>query len=162
MGAVMKSTVRRVRWVVVSSVALVAVAVWSYAKAHARPRAHGREVMVYKSPACGCCGDWVAHLKGRGFTVVSHDVADLPRIRTRSGVPASLISCHTATVGGYAIEGHVPADLILRLLDDHPAIAGLAVPGMPGGSPGMEAAPRTAYDVIAFDAPGGTSRYASR
>ncbi len=158
----MKWTVKKVRWVVVSGVALVAIAAWSYTKAHTGPRAQGQEVVVYKSPACGCCEDWLAHLKSRGFTVVSHDVADLPRIRTRLGVPASLVSCHTATVGGYAIEGHVPADLILRLLEEQPAIAGLAVPGMPGGSPGMEAAPRTAYDVIAFDAAGGTSRYASR
>lgn len=150
------------RWLVVSGVALVGIAGWSYTRADAGPRADGQEVMVYKSPTCGCCGDWIAHLKSRGFTVVTHDLVDVAPIKTRVGVPSSLISCHTATVGGYAIEGHVPADLILRLLSERPAVAGLAVPGMPGGSPGMESAPKVPYDVIAFDANGQTSRFASR
>lgn len=153
---------RAARWLVVSGVALVGVAGWAYTRANAGPRAEGQEVVVYKSPTCGCCGDWVAYLERRGFTAVAHDLVDVAPIKARLGVPSSLSSCHTATVGGYALEGHVPADLILRLLNERPAIAGLAVPGMPGGSPGMESAPKVPYDVIAFDAHGQTSRFASR
>ena len=158
----MKPLGKAARWLVVLGVALVGIAGWSHTRANAGPRADGQEVVVYKSPTCGCCGDWIAHLKGRGFTVVTHDLVDVAPIKTRVGVPSSLISCHTATVGGYAIEGHVPADLILRLLNERPTVAGLAVPGMPGGSPGMESAPKVPYDVIAFDANGQTSRFASR
>ena len=104
----------------------------------------------------------MGHLRSRGFRVVTHNLADMGAIKAKNGVPASLTSCHTATVGGYAIEGHVPADLILRILEERPAIAGLAVPGMPGGSPGMESAPRVPYDVIAWDAAQATSLYAKR
>ena len=95
-------------------------------------------VVVYKTASCGCCGGWVAHLQAAGFVTQVHDVGDLAAVKTRLGVPSALGSCHTATVGGYVIEGHVPAADIARLLKQRPAGKGLAVPGMPVGSPGME------------------------
>lgn len=134
----------------------------AYAGSGAGPRAAGQEVVVYRSPTCGCCEGWVAHLRSRGFQVVTRDVLDVGTIKARLGVPSPLVSCHTATVGGYVIEGHVPADLILRVLAEQPTMAGLAAPGMPGGSPGMENARKVPYNVIAFDATGGTSLYAKR
>lgn len=96
------------------------------------------EVVVYKSASCQCCKRWVEHLKKAGFAVQAHDVRDLRLIRQRAGVPTRLEACHTANVGGYFVEGHVPADDIKRLLRERPAAKGLAVPGMPAGSPGME------------------------
>lgn len=119
-------------------------------------------VVVYKNPSCGCCTKWVEHLKAAGFPLEVHDVADASEFADASGVPAALRSCHTAVVKGYAIEGHVPADLIKRLLDEHPKIAGLAVPGMVTGSPGMEGNRKDAYDVIAWSANGKTSVFAKR
>ena len=158
------------RWWLVAGVAVIAAAAVMVAGSGnpgsagslPDPGAAGQEVVVYKSPTCGCCEEWVGHLRSRGFRVVTHNLADMGAIKAKNGVPASLTSCHTATVGGYAIEGHVPADLILRILKERPAIAGLAVPGMPGGSPGMESAPRVPYDVIAWDAAQATSLYAKR
>lgn len=92
---------------------------------------------VWKDPNCGCCKDWVAHLERNGFKVKVHDVGN-DAIRTRLGVESRYAACHTALIGGYAVEGHVPAREILRLLKDRPAAIGLAVPGMPVGSPGMD------------------------
>lgn len=111
-------------------------------------------VVVYKNPQCGCCGEWVKHLQGAGFEVEVHDTPDTKAIRSKLGVPATLGSCHTATVNGYVIEGHVPASDIQRLLADKTPVAGLAVPGMPEGSPGMEGPHPQAYDVIAFSTSG--------
>jgi len=111
----------------------------------------GPVVSVVKSPSCGCCNDWVAHLRRSGFQVRITDVADVTPWARRLGVPDDLRSCHTASVGGYAIEGHVPAADIRRLLARRPAAAGLAVPGMPMGSPGMEhGAMRQRYQTILF------------
>lgn len=119
------------------------------------------EVTVYKSPTCGCCKAWVKHLQANGFSVTTHDVADLGPYKTANGVPAALGSCHTAKVGGYVIEGHVPANDIKRLLKERPAVRGLAVPGMPVGSPGMEqGAQKDRYEVLTFDAQGKTAVYA--
>lgn len=95
-------------------------------------------VTVYKTASCGCCGAWVEHLQAAGFQALVHDVTDLAAVKQQLGVPQALGSCHTATVGGYVIEGHVPAPDIARLLAQRPAATGLAVPGMPVGSPGME------------------------
>lgn len=95
-------------------------------------------IVVHKSPTCSCCGKWVDHLRAEGFTVEVHDENDMSTIKSRLGVPARLASCHTATVGGYLIEGHVPADDIKRLLKEKPQARGLVVRGMPVGSPGME------------------------
>lgn len=109
-------------------------------------------VVVHKSPTCGCCTKWVEHLRSNGFTVEVHDEADVASSKRRLGVPAPMASCHTAEVGGYFVEGHVPAADIQRLLTQRPAIRGLAVPGMPAGSPGMElpdgrVAPYTVHQV---------------
>lgn len=120
-------------------------------------------ITVYKSPTCGCCKNWVEHVKAAGFTVEVHDLDNLSDIKADAGVPAGARSCHTAIVGGYAIEGHVPAATIQRILKEKPAVAGLAVPGMPVGSPGMEVPGQAAdkYDVVAFKADGSTSVYES-
>jgi hypothetical protein len=115
-------------------------------------------VTVYKTPWCGCCADWVDHLRAEGLPHRVIEQQDLRATRHALGVPDDLASCHTATVDGYAIEGHVPAREIRRLLDERPAIAGIAVPGMPIGSPGMEVEGLAddAYDVVTFgDGPRG-------
>lgn len=121
------------------------------------------EVLVYKSPACGCCGDWVEHLEEEGFEVRVEDRNDLTRVKDQLGVPRQLRSCHTAIVGDYLVEGHVPASDMERLLAEGPEVSGLAVPGMPVGSPGMEVPGREAdaYDVLTFDADGRTTVFSS-
>ncbi|RED16662.1 DUF411 domain-containing protein [Parasphingopyxis lamellibrachiae] len=120
------------------------------------------EIVVHKSPSCGCCNLWIDHVRAAGFQVRAVDVADTTPIATRLGVPANLRSCHTAEIGGYVIEGHVPAREIRRLLTERSDAAGLAVPGMPLGSPGMEMGDRREnYDVILFDRAGGTRIFAS-
>lgn len=108
------------------------------------------EVTVYKSPTCGCCSKWVDHLTANGFKVTAHDTSDMLAVRKKLGVPDAMTSCHTAVVNGYLIEGHVPAADIQRLLRDKPKVAGLAVPGMVTGSPGMEGGRSDPYNVIAF------------
>jgi hypothetical protein len=104
-------------------------------------------VDVYKSPTCGCCDKWVDHMRDHGFTVKTHDVGN-KEIRKKSGISNTLGSCHTALVNGYAIEGHVPAPDILRLLKEKPKAVGLSVPDMPHGTPGMEGARSDPYDVL--------------
>ncbi len=105
---------------------------------------------AYKSPTCGCCGEWVKHIRSSGFRVETHDVADMAPIKRKFGVPYGLASCHTAVVGGYTIEGHVPAADIKRLLRERTKAKGLAVPGMVVGSPGMEQGSPQPYTTIAF------------
>ena len=120
-------------------------------------------IAVYKTPTCGCCKAWVAHLSKNGFAPKVHDLDDLTEIKASLGVPQELASCHTAIVARYAIEGHVPADVIKKLLAERPKnIAGLSVPGMVQGSPGMETGRKEPYDVIAFTRDGKTSVYARR
>ena len=120
-------------------------------------------VTVYKNPQCGCCNNWVEHLRKEGFTVTANDVDDLSAIKSKLGVPASLGSCHTAIVGTYVVEGHVPAADIRKLLAEKPKVAGIAVPGMPMGSPGMEVpgVPADTYDVTAFAKDGKQRVFAS-
>jgi hypothetical protein len=119
-------------------------------------------VEVYKSPTCGCCSLWVKHLEAHGFRTRVTDVEDITAVKTKQGVPARLSSCHTGIVNGYVLEGHVPAADVQRLLKDKPAVAGLAVPGMPIGSPGMEAGSTVQrYDVLAFTKQGATKVFAS-
>ncbi|ACY48266.1 DUF411 domain-containing protein [Rhodothermus marinus] len=116
---------------------------------------------VFKSPTCGCCGKWVEHMKAAGFNVRVEDVQDLSAIKARFHVPGTLHSCHTAIVEGYVIEGHVPAADVWRLLREKPDVTGLAVPGMPIGSPGMEQGFRVdPYDVLAFTTDGQTRVFA--
>lgn len=110
-------------------------------------------VTVFKSPSCGCCAKWVEYLRGNGFDVEVQDRDDLDAIKKMAGVPGDLQSCHTASVEGYAIEGHVPVEPIRRLLSERPKVRGLAVPGMPAGSPGMEGPRSESYSVYSF---GGT------
>jgi hypothetical protein len=109
-------------------------------------------IRVTKDPGCGCCGEWVEHLRAEGFAVSVTDTARLNPVKARLGVPQDLWSCHTAQVEGYVVEGHVPAVAIRRLLAERPEAAGLAVPGMPIGSPGMEVegSPPEEYTVVLF------------
>jgi len=118
-------------------------------------------VTVYKTPTCGCCKAWVEHMRENGFRVVAIDTNDVTPVKERHGVRQDHASCHTATVGGYVVEGHVPAADVRRLLAERPAITGLAVPGMPMGSPGMEGPRSERYDVIAFTRGGHDRVYAS-
>ena len=117
------------------------------------------EVTVYKTATCGCCGKWVEHLEDRDFSVTTKNVHDLSNTKAHLGVPAKLSSCHTAVVEGYVVEGHVPADVIQRLITERPPVTGIAVPGMPAGSPGMEVGYRQPYDVLTFDEAGKTEVY---
>ncbi|HJT70841.1 MAG TPA: DUF411 domain-containing protein [Terriglobales bacterium] len=117
-------------------------------------------VTVFKTSTCGCCGKWVEHLKANGFDVKVQDVNDATAYARQYHVPLNLESCHTALVNGYVIEGHVPAKEIKRLLAEHPKSLGLAVPGMPAGSPGMEGARSESYSVFLFDQNGAASVYA--
>ena len=119
-------------------------------------------IKVYKDPNCGCCKEWIKHLEQNGFTVEVVDMPDLSAVKMKYGVSDNLRSCHTGVIGDYVIEGHVPADLIVKMLEEKPQIAGLAVPGMPMGSPGMEGATKEAYDVLTFDRAGHTTVYAQR
>jgi hypothetical protein len=111
-------------------------------------------ILVHKDPNCSCCSGWVRHLKDAGFAVTVEATADLQPVRKRLGVPADLAACHTAEVGGYVLEGHVPAAAVRRLLEQRPTAVGLAVPGMPAGSPGMEGGAPQRYDVVLFGAGG--------
>lgn len=105
-------------------------------------------VAVYKSPTCGCCAKWVEHMRQNGFKVQTHDVADVSAERQRLGMPSQYGSCHSAKVGRYLVEGHVPAADIKRLLRDKTDAIGLAVPSMPPGSPGMESDRPVPYDTL--------------
>ncbi|CAN5429247.1 DUF411 domain-containing protein [soil metagenome] len=120
---------------------------------------------VYKTPTCGCCTKWVDHMRAAGFQVTARDVsqAELDTLKAKHGVPPAMHSCHTGLIDGYAIEGHIPAREVLRFLKERPAVAGLAVPGMPLGSPGMEVpgvTPRP-YTVMTFDRAGQTQVFST-
>ena len=120
------------------------------------------ELVVYKTPTCGCCTAWIDHVRDAGFPVRTVEVEDTGPIAARYAVPGQLRSCHTAIVEGYAIEGHVPARDIRRLLAERPAIAGIAVPGMPVGSPGMEMGKRRVpFTVVAFTRDGLAGAFAA-
>ena len=121
--------------------------------------AQGPALQVWKDPSCGCCEGWVRHMRAAGFEATVHEVADLQAVKAVNGVPDKLQSCHTATVGGYVVEGHVPASDVRRLLAERPRAKGLAAPGMPPSSPGMDI-PGTPYEVILFG--GGADRVWAR
>jgi hypothetical protein len=114
-------------------------------------------VRVWKTPTCGCCGKWVRHMEAAGFRLEVADVADVDPVKKANGLPLRLASCHTALVGGYVIEGHVPAGEVRRLLREKPAILGLAAPGMPPGSPGMDIPGSPPYDVLRVGKDGKTA-----
>lgn len=118
-------------------------------------------VTVYKDPNCGCCKKWIEYLKKNGYRVDLHDTQKLDDVKKGLGVPASLGGCHTALISGYIIEGHVPVEDIARLLKTKPKIAGLAAPGMPAGSPGMEGPPPAHYQVMAFTRSGKSTVFAN-
>lgn len=127
------------------------------------PAADDADIVVFKTPYCGCCHKWIDHLQESGLRVVVKDVASTQPVREKVGVPPTMASCHTAVAGGYWIEGHVPADIIKELLDKRPSdINGVAVPGMPVGSPGMEGPNPGTYDVVAYSSDGKSRVYATR
>jgi hypothetical protein len=122
--------------------------------------AQATAVEVFKSPYCGCCGKWVEHLQQNGFKVNAHDVEDVPAVRQKLGMPDRLGSCHTAKIGGYVVEGHVPATDIQRLLKEKPKALGLSVPSMPPGSPGMESSKPIPYQTLLVQSDGSTRVFA--
>jgi len=128
----------------------------------ATPSASLVSIKVYKTPTCGCCKAWVEHLEQNGFKVEVMDMPDLSSVKDKYGVKPEMQACHTAVVGDYVVEGHVPADLIMKMVKEKPSIAGLAVPGMPSGSPGMEGGTKERYSVLTFDRAGRTTVYAER
>lgn len=142
--------------------ALLALVAATAAVAPSPVHAHDNEpvITVYRDPNCGCCKNWIAHLVKHGYKVDDKTTADMSEIKRGLGVPDDLKSCHTGVVNGYVIEGHVPAPDIRRLLDEKPSVAGLAVPGMPMGSPGMEGSRVDRYDVISFRKDGKTEVFA--
>jgi len=160
----------RILWPILAAgivVLVLAGSLWTFVAADDRAAAEkqaGPVVEVYKTPYCGCCTQWVEYLADEGFAVEAHEV-DQAALNTRkreAGLDAGLASCHTAHVDGYVVEGHVPAADIRRLLAERPDITGLAVPGMPIGSPGMEMGDRhDPYDVIAFTADGARGVFSS-
>lgn len=151
----------RKQLVVVATVAVLAGFVVLAASLWSRFPAGGPVVTVYKHPQCGCCAKWISHLQDAGFAVETHHELRQSERQAALGVPERLRSCHTATVDGFVIEGHVPADDIRRLLRERPAARGLAVPGMPIGSPGMEQGGRVdAYEVLLFDDTGSVTPFA--
>ncbi len=118
-------------------------------------------MVVYKSPTCGCCVKWVEHMENAGFEVESRDMRDMSSIKQQLGVPRSASSCHTAIVDGYIIEGHVPSRYVLQLLQDKPDLSGIAVSGMPIGSPGMEGPNAKPYEIVTFSGDSLTGVYAT-
>ena len=122
----------------------------------------GTAITVYKSASCGCCAKWVDHLQSNGFAPTVQDEENMDAIKDEMGVPKAVRSCHTALLGRYMVEGHVPASDLKRLLKEKPAVAGLAAPGMPAGSPGMASpgAPPEGFDVLAFTLDGKTTVFA--
>lgn len=119
------------------------------------------EVVVYKDQSCECCGRWVRHMRQSGFSVAVNNVDNMDTVKSKAGIPEALESCHTASIDGFLVEGHVPAQDIRRLLKGRPAIKGLAVPGMPLSAPGMDNPEHEPYTVLAFDADGATSVFSS-
>ncbi len=122
--------------------------------------AAGPVVQVYKSPTCGCCSKWVDHMSAAGFDVQATNVSDVNVYKREHGVPGQLYACHTALVEGYIVEGHVPAEDVIRMLEQKPDIAGIAVPGMPLGSPGMEVPNPVRYETLSFDRNGNIEVFA--
>lgn len=127
-------------------------------------RGNGAVITVYRTPTCGCCRAWEDHMRENGFSVESVEMTSLDAVKAEHGVPRPLQSCHTGVVEGFVVEGHVPADEVARMLRDRPDIQGLAVPGMPTGSPGMEVPGRRAqpYEVFAFTESGAAEVWATR
>ena len=146
---------KRREWML-KAAALGVVGAATRARATALP-----EMIVYKSPTCECCNDWAKHLRANGLTVKAVEVNDLGPVRQRFGVPDRLAGCHTAVIGGYLVEGHVPAAAVKRLLAEKPSALGISVPGMPNGSPGMAGPKPEPFSVLAFDERGNANVFES-
>lgn len=141
---------------------LISLALGAFAALPVRAAAKLPQLEVFKNPSCGCCGAWVDHMKAAGFDVKVNLVDDTSAARKRAGIPDRFGSCHTAMVGGYAVEGHVPADEVKRLLALRPDAVGVAVPSMPPGSPGMEmGSRRDPYNIFLIDKRGHETVFAS-
>jgi hypothetical protein len=119
-------------------------------------------LVVYKESTCPCCNAWVDYMRDNGFRVVTYNVTDLDAVKQKHDIAGNLQSCHTTEVGGYYVEGHVPVDMVRKLLAERPPIAGIAVPGMPVGSPGMEVGPPEPYDILSVDSAGRTAIFGSK
>ena len=141
--------------------ALFALTLTTGAATSANPAPKETKITVYKDPGCGCCKNWIEHLVKHGYAVDAKDTPAMAEVKRTLGVPEALTSCHTAVVNGYLIEGHVPAADIAKLLKEKPKVAGLAVPGMPMGSPGMEGPRQQHYQVLSFDKNGKTKVFAN-
>jgi hypothetical protein len=152
----------RIRLRLVTTFALACTTSALGAQAPSRQKPAPVTATVYLTPTCGCCGKWTDHLKAAGFSVTREVTTQLDAVPARRRVPESLRSCHTAVIGSYLVEGHVPADLVQKLLKERPKIAGIAVPGMPAGSPGMESNYPVPYSIVAFGADGTTYEFARR
>ena len=144
-------------------VALLTATISTSGSALQRQAPQGPVVEVYKDPTCGCCTNWVKHLQDNGFVTKVMEVSNLADIKSEHKIPSQAQSCHTATVDGYVVEGHVPAADVRRLLKERPAVLGLAVPGMPIGSPGMKVpnVKPSPYNVVTFDQQGQLKVFAS-
>jgi len=154
----MTQTMTRRTWMAQVAVAVPAAAMAPLVTLGAQTKT---PITIYKDPGCGCCEKWVAHMNANGFVATVHDTADMKPIKARYKVPAALESCHTASVGGYVIEGHIPAADVKTLLARKPAgVVGLTIPGMPASAPGMDLQPFKPYTVLSFDAAGKTTTFA--
>ena len=132
-------------------ISVVAVIISLATTASAEASSETSKITVYRDPSCSCCGGWVRHLAANGFQPKSVITSDMDALKQKLGVPQDLVSCHTAVINGYVIEGHVPADDIKRLLAEKPTVSGIAVPGMPLGTPGMESGNvREPFTVVPF------------
>ena len=148
------NVLRAVALLVVTAISPVA------AQSQKRPAAAAVEGTVWLSPTCGCCGKWVDHMQAAGFKMTRQVTTDLQSVGARQKVPEALRSCHTALIGGYLVEGHVPANIVQKLLKEQPKIGGIAAPGMPMGSPGMEGPNAQPYTIVAFRPDGSTYDFA--
>ncbi len=160
----MNTTQANRRQFALAGLAALALPAGALAQVQAQGQANSVQVEVWKSPTCGCCKDWIAHMEKSGFRFTVHETGNTA-VRQRMRIPLALGSCHTAVIGRYAIEGHVPAKDVQRLLREKPEAVGLTVPGMPIGSPGMDGPEyggrRDAYDVLLVAADGSTRVYSS-
>ena len=159
----MSDALSRREWLARAAAGVATLALGGSAHALVTAPPAGPVMTIYKTPECGCCQKWVLHVAAAGFKPAVNDVQDIDAIKRRYGVPGALQSCHTALVDGYVVEGHVPAADIRRLLKERPRVKGIAVGGMPAGSPGMEVPGGRVdrYEVTAFLADGTTRRFAS-
>lgn len=145
-------------------IAVVAGVVLASAASYGQQKAKPIPMSVYKSPSCGCCQKWVDYMRSHGFDPKVQDVENIGAVKLKLGVREEFSSCHTSEIGGYVVEGHVPVETVQRMLKERPKIAGIAVPNMPAGSPGMEVpgGRKEAYNILAFTSDGKTTVYDKR